>query len=1032
MKDWNNPKVIGINKESPRVELQSYRSEKEALEALDTRMSLNGDWKFRWCQNDRDIPDNFYDVSYIDDDWSWIPVPSVWETHGYDTPYYLAFDYPPVLSKKKSEIPLVYEEKVPVGLYRHHFDVDASWLKDDIFIHFGAVKSAFYLYVNGIKVGYSQGSMTPAEFRINDYINEGNNYVAVEVYKYSDGTYLEDQDMWFLGGIYRDVYVYREPKDGIYDIHIDASLNAAYTNGILNLDIKTKDKEESQVIEVYLSAHKDKLGSMLMSKNIALGGCTYETEIENVIPWNHETPQLYYLTFMLYSSDKELIEVKRSRCGFRKVEIAGSRFLINGQPILFKGVNRHEFNPDTGWYVPKCMREEDVRIMKQHNINAVRTAHYPNDPHLYELCDEYGLYVIDEADVETHGVRQKGVPGDDPRWTEAVVDRMNRMVARDRNYPSIVMWSLGNEAGYGENFHMMKKEAMKLDTSRPFHYEGDKDLLVSDVLSMMYPSPSKAAQYGRLEDTSITLLQNILNQLAADQKAFKREQYENKPVMSCEFAHAMENSLGNFKEHMDVFETYDNWCGGFIWDFVDQSLRFKCDDGRDLWTYGGDFSEEIHSGQFCANGLVAADRTLHPSIYEVKKVYQDFDAKITDEGVTLVNKRFFTSLDCYEFDVQILVNGEVVYIETLDASDIEAQALKTIVMPEYKEAIQRALLEDTTIHVTVNAHTKEDTAFWNKGYEVGFVQIERQRKAVGRLFSSNKKVKVKKMDNNLSLTTNIITYTIHRDSGMLTSIDASGNELLKRPLTLNFWRTPTDNDLGYANFKPILKDFVLPSYYKKLSFHSLKPKRLLINQSGSFVEVKAVFNHWLFKTLKVVYRFDVKGNVEIETLCLPRKDLVRLGFSTEFSPDYDTVKWFGRGSHETYCDRKTGGKYGLHTLKTNAMYHQYMRPQENGLRSDVYQIMLKDTENTLPKIQFTAMDVPLSFSVWPYKRQTLERGHHTKDIVESDVRTINIDGFHQGVGGDEPGVLNLLEPYKLLKNKLYQYKYMLSIIEEEA
>ena len=602
-KDWNNPEIIGINKAKPRMEAQGYDSINSYLDGKDNRQFLNGVWKFNYCNNDKERPKDYYKKNLQDEKWDNINVPSVWETQGYSKPYYLAFDYPPVLDKRKKHIPNLFEDKIPVGIYRRTFDINKNWLNDYVYMHFGAVKSAFYLYINGEKVGYSQGSMTPAEFLINDYVVEGENQVTVEVYKYSDGTYLEDQDMWFLGGIYRDVYLYHESKERIWDIYFYNTFDDEYKNATLYAEILVENKGPvpakciiSRKIEIYISTNKNELGYKLMEEKFSYLQSKFinneeigekqlvklRGQVLNPLKWNHETPNLYYITVVLKDENEKILQVKGSRFGFRVVEIKKCKFLINGEPIIFKGVNRHEFNPDTGWYVDKKLREKDINIMKQHNINAVRTAHYPNDPHLYELCDEYGLYVIDEADVETHGVRRKNIPGDNPIWTKAVVDRMNRMVFRDRNYPCIIMWSLGNEAGYGENFHIMKKEAMKLDATRPFHYEGDMDLKVSDVLSLMYPSPEKETRFGELEDIKISLFQNILNQLAADQKGFTKDQYKDKPIMNCEFAHAMENSLGNFKEHMDVFEKYDNWCGGFIWDFVDQSIRKKQQNGKDV------------------------------------------------------------------------------------------------------------------------------------------------------------------------------------------------------------------------------------------------------------------------------------------------------------------------------------------------------------------------------------------------------------------------------------------------------------------
>lgn len=1024
-KDWNNPLVIGINKEDARVELQSYRSMDSCLKGEDRTLRLNGVWDFYFCENPAQRPECFYATDLDLSDWHTIDVPCAWECKGYGRPYYLAFDYPPVLSKKKSEIPLIYEDKVPVGIYRRSFSISADWLDEEVYIHFGAVKSAYYLYINGETVGYSQGSMTPSEFLVNDYLHEGDNQVTVEVYKYSDGSYLEDQDMWFLGGIYRDVYLYREPKNGIRDIYIHADLDESYRATTLNVDLKLKNDQAHRLLKVFMSPSQGVLGDLLLEDTIVpeiIDGdaLNYKCPVSELSLWNHETPNLYYITLILYDEAQTIIEVKTTRFGFRKIEIKGAKFLVNGVPIIFKGVNRHEFNPDTGWYLPKSLREEDIRIMKRHNINAVRTAHYPNDPHFYELCDKHGLYVIDEADVETHGVRKKGVPGDNPIWTDAVVDRMNRMVLRDRNYPSIVMWSLGNEAGYGENFHTMKREAKKLDDTRPFHYEGDKDLRVSDVLSMMYPSPSKAAEYGKGKDTSISLMENVLNQLSADQKSFKYEQYHDKPVMSCEFAHAMENSLGNFQEHMDVFEGYDNWCGGFIWDFVDQSLRYGKRNGQDLWAYGGDFNESKHHGQFCANGIVAADRSLHPSIYEVKKVYQDFEVYRLKGGYRIKNKRFYTRLDDYKLFVKVLLDGKVVVEAELPICGLEPGTsmpidLGFLEMDTYLEG------DADLVHLLFEMRLAKDCWYAQEGYEVGFSQFQ-IRKGLSKSLVPGSKVNVKKKRDGLCVEGGGWRYVIGRESGMIESMIKDNTQLLKEPMKLNFWRPSTDNDLGFANFKPALEALTVPIHYRKLTYEPPKPSKLLVNRSKDHLIVKAIYKHRLFRQLMVRYEFDSEGQVKVTTTAEPKKEMIRLGYTMELTSNFEKAKWFGRGSHPTYADRKHSGKFGHYTMAMNKMHHRYMRPQENGLRTEVFDIEL---EGAGCNLSVKAVDLPLSFSVWPYSMKTLDDAGHTYEIIDENLYTLNIDGFHRGVGGDEPGSLCLLEKYKLLANKVYKYSFIL-------
>ena len=1033
-KDWNNPAIIKINKADARSELESYKTIEEYLSRQSKRISLNGLWDFFYCHNDRFRPKGYAEVTFDSSLWDKIKVPGVWETQGYDKPYYLAFDYPPVLTKKKRNIPLLFEEKIPVGIYRREFTVSKEWVKEEVYLHFGAVKSAFYVYINGEKLGYSQGSMTPSEFLINEYVKIGENQLTVEVYKYSDGTYLEDQDMWFLAGIYRDVYLYCEPTEGIHDMYLTTDLDSEYRNGEIHLELEFK-KEEKATVEVYISEDEHRTGELYLEKST--NGTTRESvqiQYKNPKKWNHETPNLYYLTVLLKKSDGKIVEIKGTRFGFRKVEIQNSQFLINGVPIIFKGVNRHEFDPDNGWYVSKELREKDIRIIKQHNINAIRTAHYPNDPHLYELCDQYGLYVIDETDLETHGVRTKNVPGDNPIWTEAVVDRITRMIKRDRNYPSIIMWSLGNEAGYGNNFKIMKKEAKKLDDSRPFHYEGDKDLKVSDVLSMMYPSPTKAEKFGKGEDVSISLLDNVMNHLSADQKGFTFAQYKDKPVMSCEFAHAMENSLGNFQEHMDVFEKYANWCGGFIWDFVDQSLKKGQVDGVDFWSYGGDYKEEKNSGQYCANGIVSANRTKHPSIEEVKKVYKDFQVTKKKEKLFLKNKRFFTNLDIYDFYVTILENGFEKKRKYLDIKSIlPGEEVELVAINKYLEKYHKNKNKDKNLrnHVIISAHLKEEKLYAKKGYEVGFDQFEIgsffQNKIKQGKINTSEGVSYKTTTEEVEILAGNKKIRINRNTGAVDSIQYMDQEVLKSPLQLNFWRPPTDNDLGYANFLPKAKEWVLPTGYRDITYEGIKAKRVVVDKHDTSVVIRISYMHSYFKKLLLQYVVKPTGALEIKAIAVPKKDLIRFGFTTMIEERFVKTKWFGRGPHATYPDRKTGGKFGRYEMDSNAMFHYYMRPQENGLRSDCYEMCMESGKEIF---SITSYKQPFLFSVWPYQMKKVEDATHIHCLKKDDGYTLNIDGFHRGVGGDLPGQLALLEKYKLPARKEYKFGFILNLIEK--
>ena len=628
--NWENPEIFKINKEDGHAIMMPFDSEKDALSAKESnyKQSLNGKWKFYWQRGLKNQPENFQLTSFDDSHWDEINVPSVWQTQGYSVPYYYASTFPKAFSRSKGKIPSIDHDMQEIGFYRKSFTLNENFNGREIFLHFGAAKSALEVYVNGEFVGYSQGSMTPHEFNVTKVLKPGENVITAKLYRYSDGSYLEDQDMWWLCGIYREVYLFAEPKLCLRDFYFKTDFDDSYTdsNVTLNMYISNYNNIRGKMTASAKLIDSNNGEILLGTKETELSGgneaVTFTETVKAPEKWSAETPNLYTLV-MTIELDGKIICVKTYKVGFKKVEIKGEKIYYNGMPLMIKGVNRHDFDCDNGWAVPREIYTQDLDIMKQNNINSIRTSHYPDDPYFYDMCNKYGFYVMDECEVETHGVRRKGVPGSNPVWTGAVVDRMQRMVLRDRNNPCVFMWSLGNEAGDGSNFMEMKKAALALDNSRQFHYEGDFDLTKSDVISRMYPTKDIMEKLGNKQPITISLYDNIANQLAADSKPIKAEMYEGKPVVLCEYAHSMENSLGNFQEYIDDFEKYDNMCGGFIWDFVDQALHVKDENGNDNYLYGTDFQgQEPHklidipnttamtgsNVYFCANGIIGADR----------------------------------------------------------------------------------------------------------------------------------------------------------------------------------------------------------------------------------------------------------------------------------------------------------------------------------------------------------------------------------------------------------------------------------------
>ncbi|SKA98879.1 beta-galactosidase [Caloramator quimbayensis] len=1039
--DWENPKITGINKEDGHTIALPYDDYESIYEDLESpyKISLNGIWKFKWIKDLKNALDSFYKEDYDTSSFNDIEVPSLWQLKGYGKPYYLAFKYPPGISTKEREIPKIDSKWNEIGYYRRTFNIPMEWKDREIFIHFGAVKSCFYLYINGEKVGFSKGSMTPSEFYITKYVRIGENTLSVEVYRYCDGTYLEDQDMWFFSGIYREVYIYSEPKVFIRDFFARCNMDESYEDAELLLDVYIKnycnmDKKitlEAGLLEYNLKSIPEIIASLkgVVSNNKDVV-FSFKNNIKNPKKWTSETPNLYRIFIILKDEEGKILEIKSFQFGFKIVEIKDEKILINGKPIMLKGVNRHEFDPDFGWAVPRERYHQDLTIMKQHNINAIRTSHYPNDPYFYKLCNEYGFYVMDEAEVESHGVRRKNVPGDNPLWTQAVVDRMERMVLRDRNHPCIFMWSLGNEAGYGSSFKVMKEAALKLDNTRPIHYEGDFDMSVSDVVSRMYATTDVLERLGRHEEIKVNFFENIMNKLAADNKPLKPKQYIGKPVLLCEYAHAMENSLGNFKEYMDVFEKYDNMAGGFIWDFVDQSIRKYDNDGKEMWLYGGDFGEEDTHRYFCANGIVSADRTLHPSIYEVKKVYQNINVKDVNilKGIIAVeNKYSFIGLENFKMLWKLTEDGQVIKSGAVDELDIGPKKIK-----EFKiEFIPEEVKKGCEYHVDFSFVLKKDNMWAKEGYEAAFEQFKlpfdngtKERKNCadrGVLIVNNDKDAIKVKSGNFSI-------KIGKTSGGIESLDYGFGEIIKSPLIPNYYRALTDNDIGYANFDSRLEPILVDKSWLKAS-KKRKVEKIDIEEVEDCVKITVMQKVANTKEDVVTeYMIDAQGLIIVKHSITPKKDMLKIGMMVEIHKDFDNITWFGRGFHETYEDRKSGAKVAIYSAKVKDLIFNYMRPQENGNRTDVRWIEVKNSKGLGIRIEDFEGKL-LNFSAWPYSLEDLDRAKHIHELKEQDFITLNIDYRQCGVGGDLPGVAALHDKYKLHGNKSYVYSFLIKPIK---
>lgn len=1042
---WEDPSIFKINKEDGHAIMMPYDSENEALSGKESKykQSLNGKWKFYWQRGLKNQPENFQLVSFDDSHWDEINVPSVWQTEGYSVPYYYASTFPKAFSRTKSKIPSIDHNMQEIGFYRKTFILDEVFDNREVFLHFGAAKSALEVYVNGEFVGYSQGSMAPHEFDITKVLKKGENVITAKLYRFSDGSYLEDQDMWWLCGIYRDVYLFAEPKVCLRDFYFKTDFDDTYndSNVTLNMyfnnynNIRGKIKVSAKLID---SKNEEiELGSSEKELSGGKETITYNKTVKSPDKWSAETPNLYTLV-MSVELDGKVICVKSYKVGFKKVEIKGEKIYFNGMPLMIKGVNRHDFDCDYGWAVPKYRYTQDLDIMKQNNINSIRTSHYPDDPYFYDMCNKYGFYVMDECEVETHGVRRKGVPGSNPVWTGAVVDRMQRMVLRDRNNPCIFMWSLGNEAGDGSNFMEMKKSALELDDTRQFHYEGDFDLTKSDVISRMYPTKDIMEKLGNKQPITISLYDNIANQLAADSKPIKAEMYEGKPVVLCEYAHSMENSLGNFQEYIDDFEKYDNMCGGFIWDFVDQTLHVKDENGNDNYLYGTDFQgKEPHklidipnttamtgsNVYFCANGIIGADRNPHPQIVEVKHGYQNIGitAKDIKNGeFTIKNKFLFTNLSDFNCKWVIKAEGKEVLngtIGKIDCAPLEEKEIKI----DYDLS---KLSDDKELILTVFFETTKKSLGLDADYEIAFEQFVLNEMPKPKEIKSDKK-----LDFDISgkkITVNGENLKVVVDDGKVVSYVIDDKELLKAPLEPNYFRALTDNDIDFLNFTPQWAKFH-PFYAWQRATRHTKAVKTEVVKNGEVVEIHIAFSTAGLKNSVATYKVYPDGKLYVFHSAIPTKGMLRFGYQMTMESSMEYITWYGRGPKPTYIDRKLGSKIDLYESSVTDFEYRYMRPQESSNRCDVRYFTLTDKEGFGIRVD-AYYNNPINFSAYHYTTDGLEKATHINDIPYADITTVNIDHRQLGVGGDLPGQAFVREPYTMPKNQKQEYSFVITPI----
>lgn len=1000
---WQDPSVLHRNREKPRALLIPFADRASALSGDRTRSpwyrSLNGDWLFHYAERPATVPLDAHEDEADDHDWSTIPVPSCWQMHGYGTPNYTNVNYPfPV------DPPHVPDNN-PVGCYRQTFDLPATWDGRRIYLTFDGVCSAFTVWLNGDEVGFSKGSHMPAEFEITDLVRPGSNQLAVQVLQWSDASYLEDQDMWRLNGIFRDVWLLALDPVHIRDVRIDTVLTGdlqrvqlkPYIDFARPADVLPASTElslyapDGSVVQTWGGKIEPMHGP---TSELGIGGICDITNIDNPQLWTAETPNLYTLLIEHRDGEGNLREILRQPVGFRKIEIRDRQLWVNGVSIKIQGVNRHDDHPDFGYAVPYESMVEDVRLMKQHNVNTVRTSHYPNDTRFYDLCDRYGLYVIDEADLETHGFGPVGnwsQLSNDPVWRDAFLDRAIRMVLRDRNHPSIIMWSLGNESGYGDNHDAMaawiRGEAM--DDTRPIHYEGtvhvpDRKPNASDLHSTMYPSVTDIIVEGRRRG-------------------------DPRPYFMCEYAHARGNGPGSFREYWEAIRAHERLIGGCVWEWADHGIRQHTASSEEFFAYGGDFNDHPNDGNFCIDGLFSPDRVPHPSAIEMKKVYEPVTAELVDrrKGVVRIeNRQAFASLNSLIVRWELRENGQITQQGMLPTPDVAPGTSELITIP-YSLPAGRPGAEYWLDLVFTTA----GSSLWAPaGFEIAHIQldlpiVEAPDSASVPDPASESPVTVIDTDELIFVHTQKGTVIFDREIGGIVDWALNGRGLLTSGPRLNVWRAPTDND-----------KYIVAEWRKygldKLQHRIERCELVAQDETSAAIEVEATVGAYSrFPAFHVQYLFVISGSGEVaittnvfphpsldDLLTLPRVGL-QFAMPGE-SGAVDRVTWYGRGPHESYPDRKESASIGEWSGTVADQFVNYVFPQENGSKADTRWAAITSAQGTG---LLAIAEQPVQFSALAFTPEDLDTATHTFDVTPRAETIVNLDHLMAGLGSSACG-----------------------------
>lgn len=1008
--DWENTEITQINAEKSHATYVPFRqlhwNDNTLAQSPQVKM-LNGTWKFRYFKNPGLIPSDIYLEKEISG-WDDISVPGNWQLQNdgkYDPPVFTNIKYP-----FEPNPPFVPKDYNPTAVYKKSFELPSEWNGAQVFIHFAGVQSAMYLWINGEKVGYHEDGMLPAEFNITGYLKKGSNEMTVQVFNLSDGSYIEDQDFWRLSGIYRDVYLFATPQVRMRDFAVWPELDEEYRDAELHVEVAVENLNrragENLTLRTTLKNPAGETIGVNQSDPFTVQGGAEEkviltTAVPNPLKWTAETPHLYKVGIELLTAGGEAVQAFVVNSGFRKIEIKDALFLVNGQPVTIKGVNKHEFDMYRGRAVTRESMIRDIVLMKQHNINAVRTCHYPNTPEWYSLCDEYGLYVVDEGNVESHGLWDaRYFVGERDEWQKAIVERTVNMVLRDRNHPSIVFWSMGNESGWGKNFDAAYQAMKAVDPqTRPVHYESKNATPTErinryDIISDMYSSTEKLAFLFNTDTI--------------------------RPIIICEYAHTMGNGLGNFRSYWNLYDQFDRFQGGFTWDWVDQGLRSKDENGKEYWNIINHID-----GANANDGMVNPDRTPQPEMHELKKVYQYFNVKDIEVNrgvVTLTNSHYFSDASDVLLQWEIIENGNVIDKGIVEELHIAPRGSQLLTIDFNKELIKPG----NEYFMNFSFRNKAKTLWADAGFEVAreqlpfglshFVKDDIDIKTLPALKVADRKDALVLSGENFSV-------TFDKQRGAITGLVHGNKSLLTQPLLPYLWRVPTDNDEGGGN-----RSYAHRWRQAGLDKTKVVPESISSVRLNDGQVVVSLRNRVKTAQDDIVYegRFTVSGDGKIQadnrfTVPASMPPLARVGLRTALPAGFNRVEWYGRGAHESYDDRKESAFVGIYSGKVADQHFPHVMPQENGNKTDVRWMKLQSEESS---VRFSGMPL-INFNVQDYSTEALNESKRTHELKRGDQTWLHIDCRQMGLGGDDSWSPRVHKEY-LPEQPVYEFSFMIS------